>query len=407
MKNILVAQSGGPTSAINATVAGIVEMAKISGNINKIYGAKNGIQGVIEGSFIELNEILKDTSDVDLLYKTPAAALGSCRLKLNDIDKCENQYEQIIKVLRKYSIAYFIYIGGNDSMDTVEKLSRYCKLKNIDDINIIGAPKTIDNDLVETDHCPGFGSAAKYIATTFSELERDCSVYNTQSVTIVEVMGRNAGWLTASSALSRLNGGIGPNLIYLCEKDFDINKFTNDVKEKLTDNNSVIVAISEGIKNSNGKYISDEVQSGVKDVFGHNYIAGAGRVLEEIVRNKIGCKVRTIELNLMQRCAGHIVSKTDLDESKVLGMKAFQCANEGNSGVMVGIKRISSNPYKIEFVTTDIKKVANLEKKVPLSWINSNGNDVKKEMIDYLKPLIQGEVSINYKNGIPEYMNLY
>ncbi|SCH50413.1 6-phosphofructokinase [Romboutsia sp. 1001713B170207_170306_H8] len=407
MKNILVAQSGGPTSAINATVAGIVEMAKISGNINKIYGAKNGIQGVIEESFIELNEILKDTSDVDLLYKTPAAALGSCRLKLNDIDKCENQYEQIIKVLRKYSIAYFIYIGGNDSMDTVEKLSRYCRVKNIDDINIIGAPKTIDNDLVETDHCPGFGSAAKYIATTFSELERDCSVYNTQSVTIVEVMGRNAGWLTASSALSRLNGGIGPNLIYLCENDFDINKFTNDVKEKLKDNNSVIVAISEGIKNSNGQYISDEVQSGVKDVFGHNYIAGAGRVLEEIVRNEIGCKVRSIELNLMQRCAGHIGSKTDLDESKALGMKAFQCANEGNSGVMVGIKRISSNPYKIEFVTTDIKNVANLEKKVPLSWINSNGNDVKKEMIDYLKPLIQGEVSINYKNGIPEYMNLY
>ncbi|WP_122638787.1 6-phosphofructokinase [Romboutsia sp. Marseille-P6047] len=407
MKNILVAQSGGPTSAINATVAGIVEMAKISGNINKIYGAKNGIQGVIEESFIELNEILKDTSDVDLLYKTPAAALGSCRLKLNDIDKCENQYEQIIKVLRKYSIAYFIYIGGNDSMDTVEKLSRYCRVKNIDDINIIGAPKTIDNDLVETDHCPGFGSAAKYIATTFSELERDCSVYNTQSVTIVEVMGRNAGWLTASSALSRLNGGIGPNLIYLCENDFDINKFTNDVKEKLKDNNSVIVAISEGIKNSNGQYISDEVQSGVKDVFGHNYIAGAGRVLEEIVRNEIGCKVRSIELNLMQRCAGHIGSKTDLDESKALGMKEFQCANEGNSGVMVGIKRISSNPYKIEFVTTDIKNVANLEKKVPLSWINSNGNDVKKEMIDYLKPLIQGEVSINYKNGIPEYMNLY
>lgn len=407
MKNILVAQSGGPTSAINATVAGIVEMAKISGNINKIYGAKNGIQGVIEESLIELNEILKDTSDVDLLYKTPAAALGSCRLKLNDIDKCENQYEQIIKVLRKYSITYFIYIGGNDSMDTVEKLSRYCKVKNIDDINIIGAPKTIDNDLVETDHCPGFGSAAKYIATTFSELERDCSVYNTQSVTIVEVMGRNAGWLTASSALSRLNGGIGPNLIYLCEKDFNINKFTNDVKEKLKDNNSVIVAISEGIKNSNGQYISDEVQSSVKDVFGHNYIAGAGRVLEEIVRKEIGCKVRSIELNLMQRCAGHIGSKTDLDESKILGMKAFQCANEGNSGVMVGIKRISSNPYKIEFVTTDIKKVANLEKKVPLSWINSNGNDVKKEMIDYLKPLIQGEVSINYKNGIPEYMNLY
>lgn len=407
MKNILVAQSGGPTSAINATVAGIVEMAKISGNIDKIYGAKNGILGVIEENFIELNEKLKDTRDINLLYKTPSAALGSCRFKLQNISEHEEQYKNVIEVLRKYSISYFIYIGGNDSMDTVARLNDYCSMKNINGINIIGAPKTIDNDLVETDHCPGFGSAAKYIATTFSELEKDCSVYNTSSVIIVEVMGRNAGWLTASSALARVNGGKGPNLIYLCERDFSVTEFITDVKEELENNNSVIVAISEGIKSSKGKYISEGVQSGKKDAFGHSYIAGAGKVLEEIVRKEIGCKVRSIELNLMQRCAGHIGSKIDLDESRVLGMKAFQCANEGNTGKMVAIKRISSDPYKIEFVTIDINKVANLEKKVPLEWINSKGNDINEEMIKYLKPLIQGEVSISYKNGIPEYMSLY
>lgn len=407
MKNILVAQSGGPTSAINATVAGIVEMAKISGNIDKIYGAKNGILGVIEENFIELNEKLKDTRDINLLYKTPSAALGSCRFKLQNISEHEEQYKNVIEVLRKYSISYFIYIGGNDSMDTVARLNDYCSMKNINGINIIGAPKTIDNDLVETDHCPGFGSAAKYIATTFSELEKDCSVYNTSSVIIVEVMGRNAGWLTASSALARVNGGKGPNLIYLCERDFSVTEFITDVKEELANNNSVIVAISEGIKSSKGKYISEGVQSGKKDAFGHSYIAGAGKVLEEIVRKEIGCKVRSIELNLMQRCAGHIGSKIDLDESRVLGMKAFQCANEGNTGKMVAIKRISSDPYKIEFVTIDINKVANLEKKVPLEWINSKGNDINEEMIKYLKPLIQGEVSISYKNGIPEYMSLY
>ena len=407
MKNILVAQSGGPTSAINATVAGIVEMAKISGNISKIYGAKNGIQGVLDEDFIELDEILKGTREIDLLYKTPSAALGSCRFKLKSFKECESQYDDIIKVLREYRVSYFIYIGGNDSMDTVAKLSKYCNEKGINDLKIIGAPKTIDKDLVETDHCPGFGSAAKYIATTFSELEKDCAVYNTPSVTIVEIMGRNAGWLTASSALSRINGGMGPSLIYLCEKVFDINEFIKDVKEKLTKSNSVIVAISEGIKNSNNQYISDKMQSGAKDGFGHSYIAGAGRVLEDIVRREIGCKVRSIELNLMQRCSGHICSKTDLDESKTLGMKAFQCANEGNTGKMVAIKRISSNPYNIEFITSDINKVANFEKKVPLEWLNSRGNDVKEEMLEYLKPLIQGEVNISYRNGIPEYITLY
>lgn len=347
MKNLLIAQSGGPTAAINATVAGIVTGAGASGKVDKIYGAVNGIKGVLEEKFVSLNSVLKDMGCIELLCHTPAAALGSCRFKLDSLEKNDGQYRKIIEVLRKYDIGYFIYIGGNDSMDTVDKLSRYCVMNNINDIKVVGAPKTIDNDLAETDHCPGFGSAAKYIATTFCELERDCNVYDMPAVTIVEVMGRNAGWLTASAALSRLNGAEGPSLIYLCEREFDIDKFIQDVKEKLKTRSAILVAVSEGIKDKSGVYISESQQSGAVDVFGHSYIAGAARVLEQVVRERIGCKVRSVELNLMQRCAGHVASATDIAESKMLGLHAFQCAIEGMTGVMAAIIRTNSNPYEI------------------------------------------------------------
>ncbi len=407
MKNLLIAQSGGPTAAINATVAGIVTGAGASGRIDKIYGAVNGIKGVLEEKFVSLNSVLRDMGCIELLCHTPAAALGSCRFKLESLEKDESQYEKIVQILRKYDIGYFIYIGGNDSMDTVDKLSKYCIMHDIDDIKVVGAPKTIDNDLVATDHCPGFGSAAKYIATTFCELERDCNVYDMPAVTIVEVMGRNAGWLTAASALSRLNGADGPSLIYLCERDFDIDRFIEDVKEKLKEKPAILVAVSEGIKNKDGVYISESEQSGAKDVFGHSYIAGAARVLEHAVRERIGCKVRSVELNLMQRCAAHVASATDISESRMLGLHAFQCAMEGMTGVMAAIIRTSSNPYEVIFRRVRVNSVANQEKTVPLEWINEAGNDIMPAMMEYLTPLIQGEVHSEFENGIPKHISLY
>lgn len=407
MKNIMIAQSGGPTAAINATVAGAISVALSSNEVDKIYGAQNGIQGVLDETFIDLKEKIRSSQDLELLSRTPAAALGSCRLKLKDLKKDEAQFEKIVSIFKKYEINCFIYIGGNDSMDTVDKLSQYCAAKNISDIIVVGAPKTVDNDLVGTDHCPGFGSAAKYIGVTFSELERDCYVYKTKAVTIVEVMGRNAGWLTAASSLARINGAKGPDLIYLCEPVFSTKQFIADVKAKLESQDAVLVAVSEGIMDENGTYISEQVQSGVLDAFGHAYTSGSAKVLEELVREKVGCKVRSIELNLMQRCAGHIASATDIAESKILGMKACQCALEGQNGVMAAIVRKSDSPYVVEYAAVPVNQVSNKEKKVPDEFINEHKNDVTPEMVAYLLPLIQGEVNQEYVNGIPKQIQLY
>ena len=344
MKNLLVAQSGGPTAAINATVAGVIAAAMSSREVDGIWGAVNGIKGVLEERFVDLRNKITGTNELDILCQTPAAALGSCRFKLKSSEEDSSQLEEIIRIFRKNGIAYFIYAGGNDSMDTVDKLSAYCRENHIDDIMIVGAPKTIDNDLVGTDHCPGFGSAAKYIGTTFAELERDCHVYDTKAVTIVEVMGRNAGWLTAASALARNNGGKGPNLIYLCEPAFSVETFVEDVKNELRDNDSVLVAISEGIKDKNGVYISESVQSGAVDTFVNSYIEGSARVLEDAVRREIGCKVRSIELNLMQRCAAHIASATDIQESRMLGMTACQQARHATSRRLAPLQNHSPTP---------------------------------------------------------------
>lgn len=405
MKKLLVAQSGGPTAAINSTLSGVLSYANIAkDSIERVIGAVNGIEGVLNEKFIDITDKLDNIILLDELSNTPSSALGSCRYKLkNDV----KELAKIISIFRKNNIGYFVYIGGNDSMDTVYKLSRYCKENNIDDIKIVGAPKTIDNDLEGIDHCPGFGSAAKYIASTLAEIERDCNVYNTKSVTIVEVMGRNAGWLTAAASLSCESGGNGVDLIYLCEVPFDTSKFIDDVREILEKKNNVLIAISEGIKNKEGIYISEEVQSDVKDMFGHKYISGSGKVLENIVRDSIGCKVRSIELNVMQRCSSHILSKTDIEESKLLGMKACESVICGKSGVMSTIERLSNNPYKTQLSIIDISKVANFEKKVPLYMINEQQNNVTQDMIDYLKPLIQGEVYIKYQNGVPKHTVLY
>ena len=404
MKHMLIAQSGGPSAAINATVAGVVERCMTSDKVDRIYGAVNGIKGVLNGNYVDLTEILSSPEQLRLLCSTPAAALGSCRLKLNNAD--EGQLGQIVDALLSREIGYFVYIGGNDSMDTVYQLSAYIKKHNIQGLSVMGAPKTIDNDLPMTDHCPGFGSAAKYIAATFAESVRDCEVYDIPAVTIVEVMGRNAGWLTAASALSRENGGTGPQLIYLCERAFDTEQFIRDVKDCLAKRNAVVVAVSEGLKNADGSYLSESKGRGV-DVFGHAALSGTAKVLEGLVKEKIGCKVRSIELNLMQRCASHLASANDLSESKMLGMTAADRALNGVSGEMAIVERLSSAPYRVRYGTTDIALVANLEKKVPDSCIHPQGNDVTEQMLEYLRPLVHGEVQVPMCGGVPVHLELY
>ncbi|AMJ40943.1 6-phosphofructokinase [Anaerotignum propionicum] len=407
MKNLLVAQSGGPSAAINATLCGVVEKGLADKNIDKVYGAQNGIIGILAERMVELNALLSNPQSLQLLCQTPSSALGSCRMKLSHWEESTFEFEKIISIFRKYNIGYFIYIGGNDSMDTVHKLSEYCRLRKINDICIMGAPKTIDNDLMETDHCPGFGSAAKYIATTFSEIACDCNVYALPAVTIVEVMGRDAGWLTASSVLGRINGDSAPDLIYLCEKPFSVDGFLRDVREKLGEKHAVVIAVSEGIKNEAGEYITDCLQDRTTDAFGHKILAGAAKYLEEIVRQEIGCKVRSVELNLMQRCASHVASAADIYESRLLGMAAADYAMAGGSGKMAAIKRISTKPYQFEIEFVEIEKIANQVKTVPLKWIHEQGNDVTQEMIDYLLPLIQGELPCTYENGVPVHFRLF
>lgn len=404
MKHMLIAQSGGPSAAINATVAGVVERCLTSDKVDRIYGAVNGIKGVLNGNYVDLTEVLSSPEQLRLLCSTPAAALGSCRLKLNNAD--EGQLGQIVDALLSREIGYFVYVGGNDSMDTVYQLSAYIKKHNIQGLSVMGAPKTIDNDLPMTDHCPGFGSAAKYIAATFAEIVRDCEVYDIPAVTIVEVMGRNAGWLTAASALSRENGGTGPQLIYLCERAFDTEQFIRDVKDCLAKRNAVVVAVSEGLKNADGSYLSESKGRGV-DVFGHAALSGTAKVLEGLVKEKIGCKVRSIELNLMQRCASHLASANDLSESKMLGMTAADRALNGVSGEMAIVERLSSAPYRVRYGTTDIALVANLEKKVPDSCIHPQGNDVTEQMLEYLRPLVHGEVQVPMCGGVPVHLELY
>ena len=406
MKNMLVAQSGGPSAAINATITGVIDAGIASDQVGHVYGARNGIKGVLNENFVNLDEVCDTKEKRDLLSVTPAAALGSCRWKLKDPKENAEEFEEIIRILRKNNIGYFVYTGGNDSMDTVYKLSIYCKENNIDDIKVMGAPKTIDNDLGETDHCPGFGSAAKFIATAFTEIACDCFVYDVPSVTIVEVMGRNAGWLTASSALARTEERRVPQLIYLCEKVFDEEKFIEDVNKALEKENNIIVAVSEGVKDATGHYVGEETKSGKEDAFGHKYLSGIGKYLEGLVGNRIGCKVRSVELNILQRCAGYMLSETDIIESRNLGAFAAVSAIRGESGKMSALKRICDDPYQVEIELADLSKIANFEKKVPMEWINEEGNDIKDDLLTFLKPLIQGEVQIPYENGVPRHFIL-
>lgn len=398
--NIAVAQSGGPTCAINASLLGVFRQALCTPEIDAVFGSINGIEGIINDKLIDLKMVIKTNEDMELLRQTPSTALGSCRYKLPAADKGTETYEKILSCFQKHRIEAFFYIGGNDSMDTVAKLSDYLKSVK-SDIRVIGIPKTIDNDLPVSDHTPGFGSAAKYVAATVQEIIRDSSVYSIESVTIVEIMGRHAGWLTASTCVLRANDEIAPHLIYLPECEFTAEKFLEDVRCQQAKHKAVIVAVSEGVK------IKGE-ESGPKmvDNFGHEYLSGIGKTLEQLVQENIGCKVRSIELNVMQRCSSHISSKTDIDEAEKIGAEAVKAALRGVTGHMMYFKRLSDVPYVITVESTDAHNTANKEKFFPSKWITPQKNDISEEAIKYFLPLIQGEVQIAMKNGMPVHFKL-
>lgn len=405
MFNVAVAQSGGPTAAINSSLAGVFTAALECEEIGTIYGSINGIEGVLNDEFVDLQKILTSEYDIDLLMKTPSTVLGSCRFKLKNSDEDDTDYRRAAEVFAKHNIKAFFYIGGNDSMDTVMKLDKWFRANNID-IKVVGVPKTIDNDVMATDHTPGFGSAAKYVATSLQEIIRDSRVYSIPSVTIVEIMGRDAGWLTASSCVLRANGEPAPHLIYLPESEFSIEKFLEDIRTAQQKYKAVIIAVSEGIKFDDEKYLASGFSSELTDAFGHKYLSGVGKYLEKIVGANIGCKVRSIELNVMQRCSSHVASLTDITEAKNIGEEAVKAALRGESGVMMIFKRISNNPYRVEVVSADISGIANKEKFFPAEWINSKGNNVTVDALNYFLPLIQGEPKIEYMNGIPVHFRL-
>ena len=397
--NIAVAQSGGPTCAINASLLGVFKQGLKEEKINHIFGFINGIEGVIDNIFVDLNTVIKNDEDMELLRQTPSTCLGSCRFKLPDEEENPEIYEKIVDCFEKHGIGAFFYIGGNDSMDTVAKLSKYI-IAHKKDIKVIGIPKTIDNDLMYTDHTPGFGSAVKYVATSLQEIIRDSSVYSIDSVTIVEIMGRHAGWLTASSCVLRANNEQAPHLIYLPESKISVQKFIDDVKYMRQVHKAVIVAVSEGLKleksNSEISY-----GTGVVDSFGHEMLSGIGKVLENIVRSSIGCKVRSIELNVMQRCSSHISSKTDVDEAEHIAEEAVKAAISGQTGKMMSFKRLGNAPYTVIVDTVDANEVANKERFFPNEWISKGDNNVSDEAVNYFLPLIHGEQIIRMKNGIP------
>ena len=401
--NCIIGQSGGPTAAINASLSGVLQGIFENKLYDKVYGMVNGIEGLLQGKYLELSSIFTSQESLDILTHTPAMYLGSCRFKLPTCEHSEDVYTILFDFFETHHITTVFYIGGNDSMDTVLKLSHYAK-ENNKNVNIIGIPKTIDNDLPITDHTPGFGSAAKFVATSLLEIAHDTYIYNIPSVTIVEIMGRNAGWLTAAAALARTEYSPAPDLIYLPEVPFSIERFIEDVKKVRENRKNVIVAISEGIKDLEGQYIS--ASSSTVDAFGHKQLCGAGKTLENILKNELKCKVRSIELNVLQRAGGHIASLTDLNEAVAIGKAAALCGKQGENAKMVCYKRVSDAPYQVEVFTYDIAQIANLEKAVPKSWINEDFNDITEDFITYLRPLISGEGTPLFKDGVPQYASI-
>lgn len=400
MKNMIVGQSGGPTAVINGSLYGVVsEGFKHPESIEHVYGMINGIEGFLSNQIMDMHPLLKN-GDLELIRTTPGSYLGSCRYKLPE-DLNDPVYPELFQKFEDYNIGYFFYIGGNDSMDTVSKLSRYAA-KIQSPIRVIGVPKTIDNDLVETDHTPGFGSAAKFVATTVREIAIDASVYdNKNSVTIVEIMGRHAGWLTAASALARKFEGDNPVLIYLPEVAFNQEEFLEKVKKALETTPNLVVCVSEGINDGNGTFICEFASDVGVDTFGHKMLTGSGKYLENLIKEKLGVKVRSVELNVSQRCSSSCLSKTDLDEADHSGAFAVNAALNGETGKMISFVRANTSPYELSFSTADVNIICNQEKAVPLSWITKDGSDVTDEFIRYAAPLIQGSVDVPTENGLP------
>ena len=402
--NCIVAQSGGPTVAINASLAGVIAGVKSSEKYDICYGAVNGILGILNENYLNLSDIFADDANLEKLKTTPAMYLGSCRHKLPDYKDDDSPYVYIFHQFDKLSIKAFFYIGGNDSMDTVNKLSKYCKENGVEDVFVVGAPKTIDNDLVGTDHCPGFASAAKYIATSVMEVARDCRVYNKGMITIIECMGRHAGWLTAATVLPAAKGD-GPDLIYLPEVDFDMADFLDDVIRVYEGQGQCLVAVSEGIHYSDGAFVS-EAKTSSTDGFGHAQLGGLAHRLAGIVSAATGAKVRGIELSLLQRCAAHCASQTDIDEAFCAGKTAVEEMLKGTTDKMVGFECDRTNGYTCKAKLFDLSDVANFEKKFPKEWINAEGNNVTEEFVKYALPLIQGETKLEKEDGLPRFARL-
>ena len=401
--NIIVGQSGGPTSVINSSLAGVYKTAKERG-FHKVYGMLHGIQGFLDEQYVDLSTQIHSDMDIELLKRTPSAFLGSCRYKLPEIHENPEIYEKIFQILDKLNIEVFIYIGGNDSMDTIKKLSDFAIVKGHRQ-KFLGVPKTIDNDLAVTDHTPGYGSAAKYIGSITKEVIRDGLVYDQQNVTILEIMGRNAGWLTGAAALAKCEDCPGPDMIFLPEIPFDVDQFMKKVADLHSRKKSVVVAVSEGVKTADGKYVC-ELTDGIDfvDAFGHKQLTGTARFLAEKINREVGCKTRAIEFNSLQRCASHIVSRVDITEAFQVGGAAVKAAHEGETGKMIILKRVSDDPYICVTDIYDVHKIANVEKKVPREWINEAGDFVTEDFVNYIRPLIQAELTPVMVDGLPRHL---
>lgn len=399
----MFAQSGGPTSVINSSAAGVFLEALKSPEITKVYGAAHGIKGVLDEQFYDIG--LEDKKELELLKYTPSSALGSVRYKLKDVSVDDTDYKRILEVFKKYDIRYFFYNGGNDSMDTCNKISKFLNGSGWD-CNVIGVPKTIDNDLFGTDHCPGFASAAKYIATTLMEINLDAKVYNTGMVCVIEVMGRNAGWLTAAASLAGYKG-LGADLIYLPEVAFDVDKFVSDVEDVLAKNdNKCIAVVSEGIKLADGRYVG-EFTASKTDLFGHAQLGGVGQMLANVIKEKTGIKTRAIELSLMQRCGAHLASKVDVEEAFGAGAEAVKAAVSGETDKMVCFERdMSTGHYVCKYKLLPLELAANTEKTVPLDWITNNGTALSDKFVEYALPLIQGDAKAPLEDGLPRFAKL-
>ncbi len=401
--NIIVGQSGGPTAVINSSLAGVFKTAKDSG-CPVIYGMRNGIEGLLRERVVDLSEKIKSGLDIELLKRTPSSFLGTCRYKMPDYTKDEEPYKKVFSILKKMDIKYFLYIGGNDSMDTIDKLSKYSDATN-SDVRFIGIPKTIDNDLAMTDHTPGYGSAAKYIAATVKEIICDARIYELESVNIVEIMGRDAGWLTCASALSRSEDCDGPDLICLPETVFDYNSFMNKIHEIRKEKTAITIAVSEGIKTADGKYVCEENgRSMSEDVFGHKMLGGTALYLSDFIGRELGIKSRGIVFSTLQRCASHLVSRCDITEAYIAGAAGVHLAINGETGKMVTFDRVCDNPYQIKTGCCPASAVANIEKKVPLDWLTNDNYYVSEKFFDYARPLIIGELTPFMVDGLPRHL---